>query len=211
MDDEYRFNVKKKRPEDSYEDVSDYFNDNMVSKYANSKSIMKMQEKITIRALELLDLKQEHALILDAGCGPGFAAMYLKEIGYDVIAMDLLSDFLTYYNIKELNPLQSDMCFSPFRPESFDAIISISALQWIIRDFSNPFTLNCLKELMSSFYKILKPNSNIVFQFYPKNDSSLEKLGRIIKKETNFSGTYVIDNPESPKKRKIYLFLKKHS
>ncbi|MBN1801883.1 MAG: class I SAM-dependent methyltransferase [Candidatus Lokiarchaeota archaeon] len=209
MDDDYLFNVKKKRPEDSYEHVSDYFKGETLTQYANSKSVMRTQEKITIRALELLDLKQKRAFILDAGCGPGFVGMYLKEIGFNVVAIDLLSDFLTYYNISELNPVQADMCFPPFREASFDAIISISALQWIFSDLSNPNTQHSMKYLISAFYRILKPNSKIVFQFYPKSNNFLDELGRIIKQESSFNGTYVIDNPENPKKRKIYLFLEK--
>ncbi|MHA1473114.1 MAG: hypothetical protein ACTSQW_08465, partial [Promethearchaeota archaeon] len=80
MNDDYFFNVKNKRPEEMYQSVSDYFKGDTLSQYARSKNIMRIQEKITIRALELLELKQERSLILDAGCGSGFASAYLKEI-----------------------------------------------------------------------------------------------------------------------------------
>ena len=91
--------VKKKRPEESYERVMDYFKGKTLSRYATSKSMMKIQEEITIRALELLDLKKKNSLILDAGCGPGFTSIYLKEIGYNVIALDIVSEFLNFCSI----------------------------------------------------------------------------------------------------------------
>ena len=90
LSDDFYFNVKNKRPEEMYENVSDYFRGETLSWYAKSKNIMRIQEKITIRALEILELKQEKSLILDAGCGSGFASAYLKEIGHEVIALDII-------------------------------------------------------------------------------------------------------------------------
>ena len=80
LNEDFNFNIKKRRPEEEYKNVSDYFRGDVLTQYANSKNIMRIQEKITLRALELLDIKKKDSLILDAGCGPGFTAMYLKEI-----------------------------------------------------------------------------------------------------------------------------------
>jgi len=204
---EYNFNVKKKRPEEEYEKVSDYFKGDVLNQYAASKNMMKIQEKITIRALELLDIKEKDLLILDAGCGPGFAATYLKEIGYKIVALDIIPKFLDYYDIKELNPIGADMCSPPFKPNIFDAIISISALQWIFRDLKNKKMYSMLKDLSTSFYKVLKPNGRVVIQFYPKSKEIMDKIGKIIVKHTDFSGNFIIDNPNRQKKRKIFLLL----
>jgi len=201
--------VKNKRPEEMYEKVSDYFKGETLSHYARSKSIMRIQEKITIRALELLELKQERSLILDAGCGSGFASAYLKEIGHHVIALDIISEFLTYYDIKELNPIVSDMSLTPFRNECFDVIISISALQWIYREMNNKVMKQNLVNMAQSLFNVLKPQGSAVFQFYPKNNEIMEEIGKIIADNTNFEGNFVIDNPNNPKKRKIFLLLKK--
>lgn len=209
MNEKYYFNVKRKRPEEIYTNVSDYFRGEILSQYANSKSMMKIQEKITTRALGLLDLRKKDALILDAGCGPGFAAMFLKEKGYRTVALDIISEFLNYYNIKDLNPIIADMCFNPFKSNTFDAILSISALQWIFRDLKNNQMHFLLNNLSKSFFQILKPNSRVVIQFYPKNNDIMEKIGRIITKNTDFTGNFIIDNPNSQKKRKIYLLLNK--
>ncbi|MFX0002216.1 MAG: class I SAM-dependent methyltransferase [Candidatus Hermodarchaeota archaeon] len=211
MSDKYDFNIKKRRPEEIYNNVSDYFRGEILEQYATSKSIMKTQEKITIRALELLNIKQKGALILDAGTGPGFTAMYLTEFGYKTVAIDILLDFLYFYDLKKENPIAADMCFPPFKPNIFDAIISISALQWIYRDIKNEKVHNLLKSLSKSFFQILKPFSQAIIQFYPKNKELMEKIGEIFTENTGFCGNFIIDNPNSPKKRKIYLLLKKRT
>jgi len=117
--------------------------------------------------------------------------------------------FRSFYNIRELNPILSDMCYIPFQPNSFDAIVSISALQWIYKDLNAKKMRINLISLFKSFYAILKPKSKAVFQFYPKSKVILDSIGKIIVENTNFNGNFIIDNPDSPKKRKIYLFLKK--
>jgi SAM-dependent methyltransferase len=209
LSDDYFFNVKRKRPEELFESALEYFNNETLSSYAESKSIMRTQRKITLRALEILELKKNHCLILDAGCGPGFVAMYLDELGHKTIALDIIADFLKFYDIKDLNPILADMCYPPFQPNIFDAIISISALQWIYKDSTLVKMGLNLISLFKSFYTILKPKGKAIFQFYPKNKAIMDDIGDIITKNTNFNGNFVIDNPNSPKKRKIYLILKK--
>jgi len=209
MKDSYHFEVKRKRPEELYDKVSDYFKGDILINYARSKSLMHIQEKITIRSLELLDLKSKNGLILDAGCGPGFASIYLKEIGYNVVALDLISEFLYFYNIEDVNPLAADMCFLPFKPNTFDAIISISALQWIYRGFRNKKMQNKLENLANDINTVLKPKAKAIFQFYPKNNLIMKEIGKILIKNTNLRGTFIIDNPNNKKKRKIFLLLNK--
>jgi 18S rRNA (guanine1575-N7)-methyltransferase len=211
LSDNYDFNIKKRRPEEIYNSVSDYFRDEILEQYATSKSIMKIQVKMTLRALEILNLKKKEALILDAGTGPGFTAMYLNEVGYKTVAIDIIPEFLNYYDIKELNPIASDMSFSPFRPNSFDAIISISALQWIFRNINNKEMQSLLKSLSKSFFQILKPFSQAIIQFYPKNKEIMETIGKVFTENNTFHGNFIIDNPNNPKKRKIYLLLKKRT
>jgi SAM-dependent methyltransferase len=207
MNDKYTFNVKTERPEEKYEKVTDYFKGKRLEEYALSKNIQRIQTRITARALEILNLRDTNSLILDAGCGPGFASFYLKNLGYNIVAFDLISQFLTYYNLNDINPLTADMIHPPFKPRTFDAIISISALQWIYRDVSNNKMEQNLVLLIKSFFQILKFGSKIVFQFYPKNDLILDKIGEIISRESTFQGGFIIDNPESPKKRRIFLEL----
>ncbi|TFF95345.1 MAG: class I SAM-dependent methyltransferase, partial [Promethearchaeota archaeon] len=206
MSDEYRFDVKKKRPEEKYPDVRDYYKGKTLSDYAMSKSKMRIQEKITRRSLDLLELK-EGSLILDAGCGPGFSSILLKEMGYKTVALDLISDFLYFYELREVNPIVADMTLIPLRDGIFDGIISISALQWVFRDLNDNSMRNSMINLVKSFERVLKPAGKIVIQFYPKNDSLMTEVGKIFNDYTNLNGNFLIDNPDSPKKRRIFLLL----
>lgn len=209
MNEDYNFRVKKKRPEEIYLDVSDYYRDETLKLYATSKSMMKIQERITIRALELLDLSSKNAFILDAGSGPGFASFYLNKLGYRTIALDIIAGFLYFHDLKQLNPILADMCYPPFKSDIFDAIISISALQWIFREKNNKEMRDNLINLFKSFYDILKQNSKLIFQFYPKDDTIMKSIGKIVADNTKFHGSFIIDNPNNPKKRKIFLLLNK--
>lgn len=207
MDEDFSFNVKKERPEEQYENVWDYFKGERLKQYALSKNIQRIQTRITARALELLDIKKRDALLLDAGCGPGFASFYLKERGYKVLSMDIISQFLYYYNTNETNFLSGDMCYPPLRSNTLDGIISISALQWIYRNPNSMEMKNNFISLLTSFYNILKPHSSIIFQFYPKNDSILSHMKNIINRSSNFNGGFHIDHPNNPKKRRVFLKL----
>ena len=209
MNKEYSFNIKQKRPEDLFESALDYFNSETLTNYAESKSLMRTQKKILMRALELLELKNNCGLILDAGCGPGFVAAYLNELGYKTVALDIISEFLRFYDIEYLNPILADMCYPPFKPDSFDSIISISALQWIIRDVKSEGERLILTNLFKSFYQILKPKSNMIVQFYPKSTIIMDYIATIVNTKTKFKGKFIIDNPNNPRKRKIYLLMTK--
>jgi len=208
LSDDFNFDVKRERPEEKYLSVIDYYQKDNLANYARSKSMMKIQERITIRALELLDLK-DNSLILDLGCGPGFSSIYLNEIGHFIVALDIISEFLSFYDLNELNPIQADMSHLPFKANCFDAIISISALQWIFRDIGDSKMRYNIENLAKMIELVLKPNSMAVFQFYPKNDLNMKEIGKIISDNTTLEGNFIIDNPNSPKRRKIFLFLKK--
>jgi len=209
MNSEFKFKVKRKRPEEIYDKVSDYFRGEILSNYAKSKSLMRIQEKITVRALELLELKEKNLLILDAGSGPGFTSIFLKKVGFQVVALDIISDFLYFYDINEFNPIIADMCFFPFQKNTFDAIISISALQWIYRDINNERMRKKLIQLAKDIEQILKPGSKAIFQFYPKNNLIMEAVGKIFANNTTLNGHFIIDNPNNPKKRRIFVLLHK--
>ncbi len=211
MNEDFNFNVKKERPEEIYQNIFDYYTEQTILQYATSKSMKKIQEKITLRALEILDHTKKNYIILDAGSGPGFTSIFLKTLGYkNVVALDLISDFLKIFDLKDVNPILADMCFLPFRSHIFDAVISISALQWIYRDINNKSMDLKLINMINSFYNALKPKCKAVIQFYPKNKTIMENMRKIIVKNTDFDGNFIIDNPNNPKKRKIFLLLKKN-
>ena len=207
MSSENNFKVKKERPEDQFDDVREYYQGETLLNYANSKNMKRIQEKITKRVLELLNLEDRDLLILDAGCGPGFASFYLKQEGYKLVSLDLINQFLNIYDMSEINPIAGDMSHLPFKPNTFDGIISISALQWIYRGFNKKLGKKRIIELAKSFHSVLKKKGVIIIQFYPKNLTLLEEIGNIFVKHSPLDGGYIIDNQNNPKKRKIFLKL----
>jgi 18S rRNA (guanine1575-N7)-methyltransferase len=95
----------------------------------------------------------------------------------------------------------------PFRPATFDACISISALQWLC--YSNSGDQNPRKRLtrfFSSLYTVLKRGGRAVLQFYPE---TAEQAVLISETATNvgFTGGVVVDYPNSAKAKKHYLVL----
>ena len=95
----------------------------------------------------------------------------------------------------------------PFRPATFDACISISALQWLC--YSNSAQQNPKRRLtrfFSSLYQVLKRGGRAVLQFYPE---TAEQAVLISETATacGFTGGVVVDYPNSAKAKKHYLVL----
>ena len=95
----------------------------------------------------------------------------------------------------------------PFRPATFDACISISALQWLC--YSNSAQQNPKRRLtrfFSSLYTVLKRGGRAVLQFYPE---TAEQAVMISETATacGFTGGVLVDYPNSAKAKKHYLVL----
>lgn len=201
---------KKLPPEEFFDSPNLYYAGERLYDYTHSKSMMRIQERITKRALELIGNPENNCLILDCGCGCGFSASYLFLNKYTIIGVDLIFEMLVEYDIRELNPINSDMKFLPFRSKSFDFIISISAFQWIINKMEPVMRLEILKRLALNFNFLLKEKGKAIIQFYPINEGALREIGKIFADHGNFSGNFIIDNPKSAAKRKTFLYLEKN-
>jgi 18S rRNA (guanine1575-N7)-methyltransferase len=197
---------KKNPPEKEYSDPRDYFEGEVLTSYVRSKSMMNIQEQLVLRALQLSGA-QSPGLVLDLGMGAGFSSVPLYLKGFTVIGVELIWDMLAEYEIPELNPIASNMLNLMFRDNTFDFVFSVSAFQWAI---SNKGIINksALISMAQNLYRILKGNGSCVFQVYESSQSLLEKVYSIFI-ENGFSGKYVIDNPQSKKKKKTYLILNK--
>ena len=66
-----------------------------------------------------------------------------------------------------------------------------------------------LKKIANQCELILNSKGKIIFQFYPKSDTSMHEIGKIFNETGQFNGNFIIDNPDNPKKRKIFLYLEK--
>ena len=95
----------------------------------------------------------------------------------------------------------------PFRPATFDACISISALQWLC--YSNSALQNPRKRLtrfFSSLYTVLKRGGRAVLQFYPETAEQAVLITEMATR-VGFAGGVVVDYPNSAKAKKHYLVL----
>jgi 18S rRNA (guanine1575-N7)-methyltransferase len=95
----------------------------------------------------------------------------------------------------------------PFRPATFDACISISALQWLC--YSNSaaqFPKRRLIRFFSSLYTVLKKSARAVLQFYPETAEQAVLISECAT-AVGFGGGIVVDYPNSAKAKKHYLVL----
>jgi 18S rRNA (guanine1575-N7)-methyltransferase len=101
----------------------------------------------------------------------------------------------------------------PFRPATFDACISISALQWLC--YSNSAAQVPKRRLIrffSSLYSVLKKGGRAVLQFYPETAEQAVLISECAT-AVGFAGGIVVDYPNSAKakKRKQYDMDGEHS
>jgi len=95
----------------------------------------------------------------------------------------------------------------PFRPATFDACISISAIQWLC--YSNAKGQIPKKRLMrffSSLYQVLRRGARAVLQFYPETAEQAVLISECAA-NVGFAGGIVVDYPNSTKAKKHYLVL----
>ncbi len=197
---------KKKAPEQLHSDPRKYFKGDVLESYIRSKSMMHIQEQIALRVLDISGARAP-GIILDLGMGPGFSSVPLYLKGFTIIGVELLWDMLVEYPIQELNPISGNMLNLTFRENTFDYIISVSAFQWALLKNGkiNRVSLNLMAQTL---YCILKENGVCVFQLYESSQNILDEVYSIFKKN-GFTGNFVIDNPQSKKKKKVYLNIRK--
>ncbi|MHA1648866.1 MAG: class I SAM-dependent methyltransferase [Candidatus Helarchaeota archaeon] len=185
-----------------------YYTKERAEQYERNTRIRKIQREMTLRALEILQV-QPPALVLDLGCGTGISMEVLIEKGYDVKGIDIAEPMLAIAAKKGLDVYKADFTLEiPFESNFFDFIISISTLQWIFHGFNPESILEKGKKTAAESYRVLKSGGHAIFQFYPKNSAQLKLAGRIFVK-AGFRVLEIIDDPDIPKRKKIYLLCRK--
>ncbi|KAI1202172.1 S-adenosyl-L-methionine-dependent methyltransferase [Nemania serpens] len=201
------------RPEDTLS-ADIHYDDTEARKYTTSSRIQNIQASMTERALELLDLKSP-SLILDVGCGSGLSGEILSAISPDQggphtwIGMDVAPSML---DVALQRDVEGDLMLAdigqgvPFRAGTFDAAISISAIQWLCNAESSEISpLGRLSRFFDGLYASLKRGGRAVCQFYPKNDEQKRMItGAAVR--AGFGAGLLEDDPET-KNIKYYLVL----
>lgn len=188
-----------------------YYDDTEARKYDQSSRMNEIQQTITERALEMLDLPERPCYILDVGCGSGLSGQVLDERGHYWVGCDISKAMLDVASERECESgdlVHSDMGQGlPFRPGSFDGVISVSAIQWLCYgETSEQDPKLRLNRFFSSLYSILKKNARAILQFYPETSEQAVLIAQCASK-VGFAGGVVVDYPNSSKAKKYYLCL----
>ena len=169
---------------------------------------------MTHRALELLSLPWP-SLILDIGCGSGLSGEILSGVDladggpHTWIGMDISASML---GIALQRDVDGDLMLAdigqgvPFRPGSFDAAISISAIQWLCNaESSDVSPQGRLAKFFNGLYASLRRGGRAVCQFYPKNDIQRSMISSAAIKAGFGAG--ILEDYPGTKNSKLYLVL----
>ncbi|KAK0734566.1 S-adenosyl-L-methionine-dependent methyltransferase [Lasiosphaeria miniovina] len=201
------------RPEDTLA-ADIHYDDVEARKYTTSSRIKNIQASMSSRALELLNL-QSPSLILDVGCGSGLSGEMLSSVPADEggphvwVGMDISASMLDVALQRDVDGdlLLADMGQGvPFRAGTFDAAISISAIQWLCNaESSETSPSGRLSRFFNGLYASLRRGGRAVCQFYPKNDAQRHMITAAAVK-AGFGAGILEDDPET-KNVKLYLVL----
>ena len=169
---------------------------------------------MTERALELLGQKSP-SLILDIGCGSGLSGEILSSIPPSLggphiwIGMDISASML---DIALQRDVEGDLLLSdigqgvPFRAGTFDAAISISAIQWLCNaESSDTSPQGRLSRFFGGLYASLRRGGRAVCQFYPKNEAQRSMVSAAAIRAGFGAG--LLEDGAGTKNAKVYLVL----
>ena len=196
--------------------------------YDNSIWMERNQKKATLSCVSYLydkkldelgkldHLSKEGSLILDMGCGTGFSSEILVSQGFRVVAIDILIDMIykarekkeTYEEYDFIDLILADINYLPFRDNSFEVAISVSAYNFIIHNLHNKEDKNTkLYKTARTLFEILKSKGRIVIEFYPADQEELELFSTSFT-ENGFDG-FLIKKKENQQSGQTFLLLKK--
>ncbi|MCJ1292083.1 hypothetical protein MMC34_003633 [Xylographa carneopallida] len=201
------------RPEDTLPPEL-FYNDSESRKYTTSSRIQTIQSEMTHRALELLALDTP-SLILDIGCGSGLSGEILSSVPpsmggpHEWVGMDISAAMLGVALDRDVDGdlLLADIGQGvPFRAGSFDAAVSISAIQWLCNEDSSDDTAKArLARFFGGLYACLRRGGRAVCQFYPKNEAQRGMISAAAVKAGFGAG--VLEDDPGTKNGKLYLVL----
>ena len=169
---------------------------------------------MTHRALALLNLTRP-SLILDVGCGSGLSGEILSGwpataggphvwVGLDVAGAML--------DVALQRGVAGDLLLAdagqgvPARAGSFDAAVSVSALQWLCNaDASDVSPQGRLGRFFAGLYASLRRGGRAVCQFYPRDEAQRSMVCKAAVR-AGFGAGILEDDPGT-KNAKVYLVL----
>lgn len=202
----------------------DSYTGESAKEYNNQKWMERNQKTTTTRCIEyLFDEKLGSNLIdddipyliLDMGCGTGYSSESLIANGFRVIGVDILLDMLLKAkerkktrHLENLSLILTDINHLPFRLNSFDHIISVSAYNFITHGKNGINQVrSTVNKTAKNLYEILKRTGRIIIEFYPQNENELNLFSSSFK-QNDFNG-FIIKNNPNQKAGQTFLLLTK--
>lgn len=171
----------------------------IASEYAVSASLQRTQGELTRHALHLLAMRPP-ALVLDCGCGTGFSSATIQQAGFACVGVDLSMPMLQQRSCSA-DVVAADMASLPFRQCSsiglFDAVVSVSALQWLR-------TATALGRFFEGLVAVLTPGGRGVLQWYPE-DPAHGARAEAAARGVGLAARLVCSFPHKDKQRKFFL------
>ena len=191
-----------------------FYDDTEAKKYTRNSRMMRVQEELTKRALEILMLPAgQSSLILDVGCGSGLSGRTLTDCGHIWIGCDISRSMLkvarhTADDEGSVDVIEKDMGQGlGFRSGVFDGAVSISALQWLCYSTKRshvPFKR--LTAFFQSLYNSMRRGARACLQFYPESPRQMEMITAAALR-CGFTGGVLVDFPNSTKAKKHFLVI----
>jgi SAM-dependent methyltransferase len=184
-----------------------------------AKGQARIQYKLAIRAIngigeqfpDFLEQESECPLALDLGCGVGFTSDILVKAGFTAIGIDVLVDMLAMSGTREMvttntrraryHRVLASATTLPFRGTTFEFAASISALQWMA-------TPEEQQTLSIELARTSKAGACASIRQYSHSSDEVVALGSAMKRE-GFEGGILVDNPKSPRRRRVFLLVRK--
>jgi len=192
--------------------------------YDNIRWMERNQKTTALRCIEYLydeklgeiDIESEnHCYILDLGCGTGYSSEVLIENGFRVIGVDILEDMIKKASKKkkehdyiDLDLIMADINNLPFRYNSFNHAISISAYNFITHGIYDQVKKKTrVYDTARDLCKFLRKKGRLIIEFYPEDDKELNLFSSSFIKN-GFDGFMIKENPNQ-KSGQTYLLLSK--
>ena len=203
-------------PEKASRFASEYYADGEASRYSYCQQTQDIQRDLAMACIRLMKpaLTSKRSLLLNIGCGSGLCGNVVSDAGIEWIGADV-----SRYMLQEalMNPLTCSTsqgrvievdCFItlPFRDETFDSIISVSAIQWVC--VSKDPTLRS-HGFMREVYRCMKRGTFCVAQCYPSSVENDVDLLTNAAWRAGFIGNMYTYFPHTSKAKKKFLCLYK--
>ncbi len=176
----------------------DYWTAERAVEYDSKNNIKKAQHRMSGDAIEILNFFD--GTVLDVGCGTGFSTEVLNEYYYTV-GLDISFEMVKLARKKDVKCICADFLKMPFKNSSFDGVVSISAIQWVLgRNYAE--TLDNYKSVARELSRVLRDKGIAVVQFYPQTREEFDLVSSV------FGKFFVVEVIETGSGKKLKKYLK---